>query len=213
MTRQIFIAGAKGWGKSTLARELTGRDKRRIVLDPSGDWERSGLAGTSRLSVVSETIARNWQRGFAIVYRAPVGSENVELARLAMLLHAYLVERGLYRRRASDELTVIVDEMADAYSTADQQSRACRWTRKMVAQGRHWGVSLVGISQRPQDVSAQFRDLSDEYYAFALHSDTGQRAVIDAMGRANGAAYLSLGKHEYLAKRAGVVSRGKTRKS
>jgi DNA helicase HerA-like ATPase len=207
----IAVYGARGSGKSTLARQLV-RDRHRvIVLDPSRDWQKRGVKAVRDLSELSALIARDWKRGFNVVYTAPPGKDALALHRLSDLICAY--QEKFYRGRTSDEVTLVVDEMAEAYSNADAQSDHLSGFRRVILQGRHFGIGVVGISQRPADIAARFRDNCGRTFCFALHDHTSRDAIVKRIGRSHAGAVGSLAAFEYLAIVGSGVTRGKTRKS
>jgi hypothetical protein len=211
MTTLILILGARGSGKSTKAREVTGKSFRRVTIDPSGDWQRRGVKPVRDLPELSKLIAAKWRSGFDVVLTPPPGKEAIALHHVSDMLFHFQAQ--VYRGKPSQEVMLVVDEMAEAYSNADAQRANLSGFRRTILQGRHYGISVCGITQRPQDVATRYRDNCDKIFAFSLYADAGRDAVVAMMGRAHAASYDGLKKYEFLEKdgATGAVRKGKTR--
>ncbi len=72
-------------------------------------------------------------------------------------------------------------------------------------QGRHAGVEIIGVTQRPALVSADFRGNVIETYCFALAFDEDQRV----MGRRYAPSIAALAGHKYLHFRDGAMIEGR----
>ncbi|MGA7676471.1 MAG: hypothetical protein WCA78_15675 [Rhizomicrobium sp.] len=211
MSELVLVLGSRGSGKSTKARELTARAFRRVVLDPSKDWQAHGVRAVRSLPDLSKLIAARWRDGFDCVYTPPAGHEAIALHHLSNLVLAY--QEKFYRlHHEEDEVTIVVDEMAEAYGNDDARRQYLSGFRRVILQGRHFGVSVVGISQRPADVAARYRDNCPRWYAFQLHDHTSRETVLQHIGPEYGAQYRALARFEFLVAEEGRVSKGKTAK-
>ena len=204
------IWGARGSGKSTKAREIAEQFDCCLALDPIGDWGKEpGWKPVPTLQAMADTITANWQSGFKLAYTPPTGKEAGALHHISELLMQF--QAGYHSGQHTRKICLLTDEMAEAYSNAHAMREDLPGYKRAILQGRHYGLELVGISQRPQDVAARFRDNAAVTYAFALH-DARARAVI---GQTIGKEADDLGRFErfdYLRIEAGVVAKGRTEK-
>jgi DNA helicase HerA-like ATPase len=208
----VSVNGSTGSGKTTLARQLIADKFRCVLIDPAGDdaWRRSGFKPVRDLPQLSKAIAQHWRDGFRLVLVPPAHKGAEALDGVSLLLCQY--QERLYRREA-DGVSLIVDEMAECYSNAHAARGDLTGFRRVILQGRHFGISVYGITQRPADVAAQFRDNCHRAFYFRLHDETSRLRIIARLGRAHESALRGLRPFEYLAEEGGAVTKGKTRKS
>lgn len=201
-----FIVGRRGSGKTTQAELRLRRERRVVVFAPIlGDYQR-GFAQLRSLRGVKDHMRRNWQRGFRIAYRPPERLELVDvLDQLAELLRK--VQRPYADGRAAQQLTLAVDEANLAFppSRPGQSGQAFKWA---CLQGRHYGINIVAITQRPTLVDPSLRDNADEWLVFPLGGDNALGVVLQAVGRRHAEAIRALSNHHYLEFADGQVSAG-----
>lgn len=174
----VGIWGRTGSGKTTLARKLVAARRRLVAFDPMAEY--NGVIVTDELAM-REAIAAGWRDGFRVSIVPAAGAEwRALLHRVSRELVAI---QEPYRAGADDRpLTLLVDELAGAYpnerppADRDGFGDLCR-------RGRHWGVQLVGASQRLADVSTVFRSACrlDIYLSQEDHSDLD--AAVRRLGR------------------------------
>jgi len=208
----VSINGSTGSGKSTLARELVAGKFRAVLVDPANDaaWRKDGFKRVRDLPELSKAIAAGWRGGFRLVLVPPAHLCAEALDGVSLLLCAY--QEKLYHGKDADGASLIVDEMAECYSNSHVTRSDLRGFRRVILQGRHFGISVYGITQRPADVAAQFRDNCDRAFYFRLHDATSRDRVVARLGKEHEKAYRTLADFEYLAEARGVVSKGRTRK-
>ncbi len=213
MREIVSINGGTGSGKTTLARQIIADKFRAVLIDPAGDksWHRSGFRPARDMPQLSKAIAAHWRDGFRLVLVPPAHLCAEALDCVSLLVLAY--QGRLYRGRDADNVSLIVDEMAECYSNAHAMRSDLRGFRQVILQGRHFGISVYGITQRPADVAAQFRDNCDPAYYFQLFDDTSRVRIIGKLGREYREALRGLQKFEYLKVSAGQVTKGRTQKN
>jgi DNA helicase HerA-like ATPase len=201
----IAIWGRRGAGKSTLAKKLLGGHRRVIVFDPMGEYALRGFRVCGSLEAVLRVLKANWSRGFRIAY-VPSGDFPRMLHGLATLIwHAQApYQTGADRR----ELLFVVEEMNLGYPATKLRADYSGMT-KITLQGRHRGISIIGISQRPAGVSADFRGMVAQTYVLPLSTALDLRAVTDVYGREHDRALRALRPHAWLRFLDGQVIAGK----
>jgi len=202
------IWGMTGSGKSTLARELAADFSHVIALDPAGDWGlEPGWKAVTTIAQAEHAIAAGMAGGFKVAWR-PTFSTGQALDALSRALMA--VQEPYRLGHANRKICLMIDEMAEAYSNSDQQRADREGFRQLILQGRHYGVEIVGISQRPQDVGARFRDNAQVTYCFALPYQNARQPIAQMIGK-KADDLISLERGHYLRIEGAVVSHGETR--
>jgi hypothetical protein len=201
----IAIWGRRGSGKTTLTKKLLGGHRRVIVFDPMAEYAGAGFRRCDSLEAVLRALKAGWGRGFRIAY-VPSGDFPRMLHGLATLIwHAQSpYQTGADRR----ELLFVVEEMNLGYPATKLRADYSGMT-KITLQGRHRGISIIGISQRPAGVSADFRGMVAETYVLPLSTALDLRAVTDVYGREHDRALRALRPHAWLRFLDGQVITGK----
>lgn len=160
------------------------------------------------MQAASNAIAQKYRSSWHIVL-APSSALCAEtLDKASALLFLYRV-RSDYRV----PVCIAVDEMAECYSNAHAQMQQLAGFRRVILQGRHADISVVGVTQRPQDVAARFRDNCDRAYFFALHDARAREAVVAKIGREHAKQYAALPqKFAYLEWKEGRITQGKVQR-
>lgn len=199
-----FVCGRRGSGKTTLARRLLGDRRRVVVFDPLGEWctfsaFRGGRADT--LVELRELLKRRWH-SFRVAY-VPEGDLVAQLDGLARFLWE---AQAPYP--ACGTLALVIDEAN--LGIPNQRLRAgLAGMSKLTLQGRHRGVALLAISQRPALVSVDFRGSAHRTFAFALPAPQDRQALAAQLGRA--AQQLgALPDRRFIVEQAGLVTTGST---
>jgi hypothetical protein len=199
--RCIFVAGRRGSGKTTFTRAAVEASPRVVAFDPIGQYGREfGWPMADTLAGLHDLLTRCWRAMPWHVAFTPPGDYPRELHRLSIYLwHAQLPYE---RRRDRKKLVLVVEEMNLSVPVhalpADQ-----RGFMRLVLQGRHRGVEIIGVTQRPALVSADFRSMAAETVLFPLgFEDHGY------LGARHRAELASLTPHHFLRVSDGVASRG-----
>ncbi len=206
-----FIVGSRGSGKSTLARQMAKTFKCAVAIDPAGDWAKSpGWIKADTLKEVRAMMAGRYKRGFRICYTPPVGRERDALSQISKWAMEF--QRPFHEERSTRKFCLVVDEMAEAYSNADQQRSDQSHFRRVILQGRHYGIEVIGITQRPQDVATRYRSQAAVVYAFRVGEVAARKPIAELIGGREAGALVGLARGEYLEIEAGNVTKRRTRK-
>jgi hypothetical protein len=199
--RCILVTGRRGSGKTTLVQTLIEGCPALIAFDPIGQYAREfGWARAATLDELHRKLSGIWGQGFKIAF-SPAGDFARELHRLSVYLWAaqVLYETGRTRRK----LSLVVEEMNLSFPVT-RLPDGCQGFLRLVLQGRHRGIEIIGVTQRPALVSADFRGNVAETYVFALGYAEDQRL----WGRACQPIIASLAPHAYLRLADGEAARG-----
>ncbi len=205
--RMIAVYGRRGSGKSTRVKRITARCRRLVVFDPCDEYAReAGLKRVTRYQSLLDAIARGWRRGFRVAFVPEPGLEAIQLSDIASIL--WKVQRPYELGRDARKLTLVVEEMDLSYPVRALPAEFNGMPR-LCNQGRHVGIEIIGVTQRPAQISATFRGNVAESYVFPLAWAEDRNAILAIIGREHAAALAALRDHEYLHFSAGVVSKGK----
>jgi len=159
--------GASGSGKSHLVKRLIKSDRRLIVWDPMDEYAAGArcdrIDGDLR-ELIDVVRARNrWRIAFVPDFAA-LGVQFSLWCRIV---------------RAVGNLRAVVEELNEvtrpAHAPADW-----RW---LCSRGRHRGVRIIGVSQRPASVDKDFIGNATELFAFRLPYDPDWKALAVKFGR------------------------------
>lgn len=111
-----------------------------------------------------------------------------------------------YRAGNDDrQITLVVEEMNLGYPVqalpAEYDGMA-----KICNQGRHWGVNVIGLTQRPALVSTTFRGNLAEAYIFPLSWGDDKNAILQMLGREHAERLTQLQDYHCLHWRNGHVA-------
>ncbi|WP_299394625.1 DUF87 domain-containing protein [Pelagibius sp.] len=203
------IYGRRGSGKSTLAKRLIGKHRRVVVFDPMGEY--AALSIFRRADSVEEVrrlLRAGWARGFKIAY-VPRADHKRSLHILACLI--WDAQAPYDAGQDTRKILLVVEEMNLGYPASKLPSDLYGMTQ-VVLQGRHRGVGVIGITQRPALVSLDFRGQVAETYVLPLSAGQDTTAVTDVYGREHQAQIRSLKPHNWLRFHDGGASAGRNPK-
>lgn len=154
MSDRIGIFGASGSGKtSVLYHELKRSPLDRIVMfDPVGealDW-RGFKAAWNKRDVAQ--IVRKTPVKYKIAMQAKAGEEA---ATLNMICATLLTMQAGYKQHGK-KLLLAVDELNLAFPVHGGETK-CPAFAEICSRGRHFGIEVIGVSQRVAEVSQRFR--------------------------------------------------------
>lgn len=189
----IFVSGARGCGKSILAKQLCDRHPRLIAFDTLHNLSFRHASVTSSATDVRRKLIRWYDRGFTIVYRPPSRLLRRALSEISSLL-LDVAKAGQGRH----QILFYVEEMSLCFP--DGLPEAERGFFDLALTGRNFHVALVGVAQRPALVGKAFAHNVDETYAGRAHGDADLAAVADIIGRGYRPALADLRNFEFVHK-------------
>lgn len=206
----VGVWGGRGSGKSTCVKELVRDRDRLIVFDPIGDWERErGYKGVKDFSALLLALKKNWSQGFRFVMTSPRGQDpRALLERLSMIL--FRVQEPYFHGKDRRKITLVVEEMALSYPERTLGAKE-RSFMELCNLGRHYGVEIIGISQRVAEVKKNFVGNCAEHYFFRMGAAIDAQTATQFIGSRHKEALTGLRDHEYLRFSRGNVERGRNR--
>ena len=198
---RVGVWGASGSGKSAWVKKLI-RDKRRVVVfDPLDEYKMRH--SVSVLDNVRAKMRADW-RGFRVSYVPRSGLEPASLSALSRLL---MVAQMTFKRTGrGDPITLVVEEMNLAFPVAGGAAR-CPGFAEICSRGRHFGIEVLGVSQRIAEVETRFRGNCTETVVFRQKGPRDQQAAANELGCPT--SRLPRENLAYLHERGGKITEGK----
>lgn len=158
MVDRIGVWGASGSGKSSWVKAYLAKQSRVIVFDPLGEYRSQGFreirhSSADSLDRVRLAMAANW-RGFRLAYVPPAGREAAALDILSGILKR--ANRAYQETGTGLPITLVVEEMNVSFPVAGGAEKNPGFA-DLCSRGRHYGIVIVGVSQRIAEVSTRFR--------------------------------------------------------
>ena len=168
------VYGRRGSGKSTLVQSLLKGRKRVVVFDPMAEF--ASQRGFVRVSCFRDLVAalrKGWGRGFKIAFVPDDDFKKV----LHGISHVLWGAQAPYDAGRDDrKVTLVVEEMNLCYPPKDLPAGQEGFVRAIL-QGRHRGIEIIGVTQRPALVHPNFRSNAHDTYVFALEDHQDVQAI------------------------------------
>lgn len=201
---RVALYGASGSGKTTKLNQLIRHDERVISFDPAASV--AGRAFEDKRAFIKAIMAAKGGP-FRLVYRAPRGSDReTELEWLAGFILNF--QTGYYRGKSDKMLTFAVDEMSLCYPNKPGRPNSHPFT-ELCNMGRHYGIRLIGATQRPAEIGATFRGNVSSTYVFRLENDLDVDRVRKIIGLRNADELKTLAPGDCLRFEGGQIFREK----
>lgn len=158
------IFGTRGTGKSYLARKINGMYPRSIVIDPAKDWTNGEVVKSfTEFANKLKTKLNNNDKKFRIIFQFNPDEPN----KPELLNH---VLRLCFHFK---NIQVVIDEVqlfTSAHFIPD-------YLKNLLFMGRHNGISVMCITQRPAQLNKSILSQSLHVYCGQLHDRNDLNAV------------------------------------
>lgn len=204
--RRIGVYGASGSGKSTRVKDLMRGAERVVVFDPMDEYASHRFARCTSLARVLAGMKRGWAGGFRIAYVPPSNREAEALHKLALLL---MQAQAPYRdERDARKIVLVVEELNLSFPVA-ALPRDIYGMGELCSRGRHYGIEVIGVTQRLAEVNTRFRGNTSEAYFFRQSDHVDVQAVGRMLGPQWAKHVQELQDHHYLRRVGGQITDGK----
>lgn len=208
---RIGVWGRSGSGKSSYVKGRVKGRRRVVVFDPLDEYRRESCKvilhnRRDALDDVRQAMRGDWKR-FRLAYVPPSGREAAALSALCRLLMA--AQRPFMETGKGDGLTLVVEEMNLSFPVAGGAEKSPGFA-EICSRGRHYGIEVIGVSQRIAEVSTRFRGNCTETVVLAQKGPRDTAAAAAELG-VDAGRVRALDNLQYLHERAGTVSEGKIR--
>lgn len=205
-----LVAGMKGQGKTALS-DFLARDRARIVVfDVLGEYQGKGYVRAHSIGEVLKLIRKGWKRGYRIAYfpsREKMPFQLDELSGLLLRVQEPYFKTPDGKEPPIPKVLFIVEEMRWSYNHAAAAQYSNFAT--IMTLGRHYGLDVIGTTQRIAEVSPNFRGCCDVRFFFAQEEHTDITTITKMIGPKNRAALMGLQVHEYLRLYRNQLSKGR----
>ncbi|MBX3495675.1 MAG: DUF87 domain-containing protein [Parvibaculum sp.] len=202
-----LVVGRRGSGKSTLTKGLLKDRPKVLVFDPQGEYGGRGwVRCDSRLQILHE-MRKRWASGFRLAYVPVPGDEIAELHKIAQLC---LSANAPYNDYADPRKLTLVVEEANLSIPTHTLPVDLNGILRVMNQGRHYGIEVVAVTQRPALVSRTFRGNVATSYVFALPDEDDQQAMLKKLGKNFKERLRTLPNHRCFMHRDGNVTEMQT---
>ncbi len=191
-----LVIGRRGSGKTTMVKQLIASKSALVVFDPRREYAAEiGATQVETLPAMVDAIRAGWQSGFKVAYVPKAGQEPAELHAVCSALWA--IQRPYELSQDSRKLCLVVDEMSLSYPTYALPADLDGMPR-IVNQGRHVGIEVIGLTQKPANIAATFREQIEYLYVFAMTAGPSRDWVIQEIGRERKDQLGGLVAHQYI---------------
>lgn len=160
------VVGQRGCGKSHLAREINNLFPRSVIIDPAYDWTEGEKVNT--FSAFSKKLLDKKiinEKKFRIIFQFSPDQTNIEE-------HFNHVLRLCYH---FGNIQVVIDEV----QLFTNPHYLPEYLKNLLFIGRHKGVSVMAITQRPAQLNKSILSQSSHVYVGQLHEKNDLRSVAD----------------------------------
>jgi len=202
----IGVWGGRGSGKSTRIKELVKQNHRVIVADPIGEYGEAGFQSYKTHEGLYKALKGAWNSGFRMALDI---SEHPDMQASFLRLSRDLrqIQKPYYDGKDSRMITLVVDEMS---LLVPNRSMAAGETDFLMLcnVGRHYGIEIIGASQRLAQVHMDFRGNCAENYYFRTTAHVDKQAARQILGPSHADELAGLSPHEYLHFKDGQIISG-----
>lgn len=213
---QVGIAGRKGQGKTVLSDSLARGRPRVVCFDFLGEYRAKGYVQVRTLDALKAEIRKRWKKGFRVSYfpsarfwndRKKVFEHDFErdlseVSELLCKIQQPYFDTPDGKTPPVPKLLLIVEEMRWSYP----QNCSYQGFAVLCTLGRHYGIDVIGTTQRIAEISTNFRGTCDVRFFFAQEEHTDVTTIAKMIGTRNVGKLQALRPHEFLRFYGGQVT-------
>lgn len=176
--KRFFVAGMSGTGKSTYAMKLSAGHQRVFIFDPKDepDWKK-GAEELKHFAQVQKFLKDMGDGVFRAYYTPEALKAEKRLDTLCHMLMAWQKphQQGLINR----PITLVIEEMSDAFPL--HLRAGLSGCVEVIRKGRSYGITVLGVAQRPAEVNTTFRGNLSGCVSFGFSFDDDRKAIARIM--------------------------------
>lgn len=162
----ITVVGQRGCGKSHLAREINNLFPRSLIIDPAYDWiEGEKVNSFDQLTTKLINKKNNNDKKFKLIFQfnPDQGNKDAYFNHILRLCYHF------------GNLQVVIDEV----QLFTNPHYLPEYFKNLLFIGRHKGVSIMAITQRPAQLNKSILSQSSHVFVGQLHEKNDLRSVAD----------------------------------
>lgn len=179
---RLGVWGRSGSGKSSWVKRYIKDARRVVVFDPLGEYRAEGFKALEHraggLDAVRMAMRDNWS-GFRLSYVPPGGKESAALSGLCRLMMK--AQTPFFNGNGTLQMTLVVEEMNLCFPVSGGVEKAPGFA-DICSRGRHYGIEVVGVSQRIAEVATRFRGNCTETVVFSQKGPRDVAAAASELG-------------------------------
>tara|TARA_R110002073_G_scaffold29354_1_gene92606 strand:- start:6642 stop:7223 length:582 start_codon:yes stop_codon:yes gene_type:complete len=185
---------------------LLKQHKRKVVFagSPRDFTVKDGYYQAHTIAGLLKYIKKKWHGNFSVVFRPPETGIPEALHNIALAL--LKLQLGYYNGEHTGKIMLAVDELNISFG--HKRPRQFDGFERAILQGAHYGLELMGATQRPTLVHPDFRDNATVVYFFPVMGDVGD-VVRACLGSEHAKELKGLKNHSFIVTDNGDISRGK----
>lgn len=193
---RIGVFGASGSGKTTLGLALVKSSNRVIFFDPLDDLPaKHRFTDINRLK---QFLVKNYVTGFRVAFVPNLGRAAEQLNDISQFL--ITMQNGFKFSDYSQLVTLFVDELDLSFPLNLSKTQPDNKFYFLCCRGRHYGINLVGISQRMSQVDLPFRANLSDLFILRLADFNDIKNAVNMLGSQWREPVQNLKNHEYIYK-------------
>lgn len=193
---RIGVFGASGSGKTTLGLALVKSSNRVIFFDPLDDLPaKHRFTDINRLK---QFLVKNYVAGFRVAFVPNLGRAAEQLNDISQFL--ITMQNGFKFSDYSQLVTLFVDELDLSFSLNLSKTQPDNKFYFLCCRGRHYGINIVGISQRMSMVDLPFRANLSDLFILRLADFNDIKNAVNMLGSQWREPVQNLKNHEYIYK-------------
>ena len=171
-----------------------------MFVDPLGDFTNTAgaIIVSGDLEAAKKAIIKHYTTGFKIVFIPIFGSVEKQLSDLCYFL--VNMQSGFLAGLHNAQITLLVDELDEGFPSGVMMRNPKNGFGYLCKRGRHYGINLVGISQRTAQVDVCFRGNLSAVYLFRHADPIDTQKAVDMIGRQYKERFLRLNNFQYIYK-------------
>lgn len=195
---RIGVFGASGSGKTTLALAVVKTSNRVIFFDPLDDLPaKHRFTDINRLK---QFLVKNYATGFRVAFVPDLGRAAAQLNEISQFL--ITMQNGFKFSDYAQLVTLFIDELDLSFPLNLSKRQPANKFYFLCCRGRHYGINIVGISQRMSQVDLPFRANLSDLFILRLADFNDINNAVNMLGAQWRDPVQNLKNYEYIYKGA-----------
>lgn len=191
-----------GSGKTYFVKKHLLRGQNRLVIfDPEEEFcNEPGFELIDDMDKLKAVLRQKWDSDFRIAFVPENQFEERDLSAVSHLIEQ--IQEPYKKGDRSKKIMLIIDELSLSFKNPFKEKYS--GFARICSRGRKRGIDVIGISQRPANVSTDFRSSCDSIISFRLYQPTDLDAMRKVMGPQAESAIQQLPEYSHVIFKSGA---------